>query len=304
MEQKTALKNIPNYKKYPLSRIVSVREIVSADYVKGRYNARFAHAHQEAWELCFCMEGEVIYFQEDREIRLRPGQVIFTAPGIIHDSYVEDPASLSFYIAFTCSDTYIQILRQRRVRINRQQERLLERLVEELQSAFELDSRARLRIWNFVPDQNCPLGAEQMICCYLEQLLIGILRDLTMQNGCTISGEDFAEAVESDLVGRINRYIDKNLAEPITVEGICREFHYGRTKISTAYKKAMGMGINAYIAAQRLERARQLLEEGNATVMEVSEQTGFSSPQYFSRKFLAAYGCAPSQYAERHRKNN
>jgi len=176
-------------------------------------------------------------------------------------------------------------------------------LVEELQSAFEL-SDDRLRIWNFVPGQDCPLGAEQMICCYLEQLLISILRDITMQNGRTVTGEDFVEAVESDLVNRINRYIDKHLHQPITVEGLCREFHYGRTKLSTTYKKAMGMGINAYIAAQRLERARQLLEEGEHTVTQVSEQTGFSSPQYFSRKFLAAYGCAPSQYAEQHRKND
>ena len=303
MEQKISSKSTPVYKKYPLSRIVSVREIVSADYVMGVYKRRLAHAHQEAWEMCFCMEGEVTYYQEDRAIQLRPGQVIFTAPGVVHDSYIEDPTSASFFISFTCSDTYIQILRQRKVRITRQQERLMERLVEELRGAFELKND-RLRIYNFVLDENCPLGAEQMICCYLEQLLIGILRDLTMQEGRPVSSEDFLEAVEGDLVNRINRYIDKHLAEPLTVEGLCREFHYGRTKISTAYKKAMGMGINAYITQQRLERARQLLEEGGLSVTQVSEQAGFASPQYFSRKFLAAYGCAPSQYAERHRGNS
>jgi len=64
------------------------------------------------------------------------------------------------------------------------------------------------------------------------------------------------------------------------------------------------MGINAYIAAQRLERARQLLEEGSSTVSQIAEQVGFSSPQYFSRKFFAAHGCSPTQYAEHYRKNN
>ena len=303
MEQKNAPKPIPVYKKYPLSRIVSVREIVSADYVMGSYKRRFPHAHQEAWEMCFCMEGEVAYYQDGREVRVRPGQVIFTSPGIIHDAYIDDPAAVSFFISFTCSDTYIQMLRQRKVRITRQQERLMERLVEELRGAFELKND-RLRIYNFVLDENCPLGAEQMICCYLEQLIIGILRDLTIQDGRPISGEDFLEAVEDDLVNRINRYIDKHLAEPLTVEGLCQEFHYGRTKISTAYKKAMGMGINTYITRQRLELAKRLLEAGEYSVTQVSEQAGFASPQYFSRKFLAAYGCAPSQYAERHRGNS
>ena len=129
MEQKNAPKPIPVYKKYPLSRIVSVREIVSADYVMGSYKRRFPHAHQEAWEMCFCMEGEVAYYQDGREVRVRPGQVIFTSPGIIHDAYIDDPAAVSFFISFTCSDTYIQMLRQRKVRITRQQERLMERLV-------------------------------------------------------------------------------------------------------------------------------------------------------------------------------
>ena len=303
MDQNMTGRPVAAYKKYPLSRIVSVREIVSADYLRGIKNINIPHSHQEAWEICFCLEGDVTYIQEDRESRLRPGQVVFTAPGVIHDSIISDPKSVSFFIAFTCSDTYIQILRQRMVRISRAQERLLERLVEELQAAFELTDD-RLRIFNFVPGQNSPLGAEQMICCYLEQLLIGILRELTMQNGRTVTGGDFAEAVESDLVNRVNRYIDKHLHEPITVESLCREFHYGRTKLSTTYKKAMGIGINAYIAARRLECACQLLEEGDYTVSQISEQVGFSSPQYFSRKFFAAHGCSPTQYAEHYRKSN
>ena len=62
-----------------------------------------------------------------------------------------------------------------------------------------------------------------------------------------------------------------------------------------------GMGINAYITRQRLDRARQLLEQGDATITKISEQVGFSTPQYFSSKFSAAYGCTPSQYAERFR---
>ena len=180
------------------------------------------------------------------------------------------------------------------------QERLLDRLVEELQAAFELKNN-RLRIWNFIPDQNSPLGAEQMICCYMEQLLINILRELTMQNNRAATGEDFAAAME--LVNNINRYIDEHLAEPISVERLCDEFHYGRTKLFNVYKKVTGVGVNAYITRQRLGRARQMLEQGNCTITKIAEQVGFSTPQYFSAKFSAAYGCTPSQYAERFREN-
>lgn len=288
------------YTKYPLSRIVSVQEIVSADYVRGNHLIGRHHAHQDAWELCFCMRGGVAYIQDGLELYLRPGQMMFTAPGVIHKSRIEDPETMSFFIAFTCSDANIQILHQRIMSVTYAQERLLDRLTEELQSAFELKND-RLRIYQFVPDQNSPLGAEQMICCYLEQLLINILRELTMQTNRAVTGEDFAAAME--LVKNINHYIDEHLAEPITVESLCDEFHYGRTKLFNVYKKVAGMGVNAYIIRQRLGKARQMLEQGNCTITKIAEQVGFSTPQYFSAKFSAAYGCTPSQYAERFREN-
>lgn len=288
---------IPTYRRYPLSRIVSVREIVSADYVQGAYSG-LPHSHPEAWELCYCLEGEMIYIQEGREISLHPGYIVFTGPGVTHGSDIEDPESLNLFVSFTCSDAYIQLLRQRKFRINRSQQHLLEHLVEELQSAFELKN-GRLRIYNFTPGQNSLLGAEQMICCYLEQLLISILRTLTEQDGSTT----ITEALESDLVNRINNYIDRHLHESITVDDLCRELHYGRSKIFSVYKKVTGTSINNYITAQRLERARQLLEKGNCTVTKVAEQVGFASPQYFSRKFTEANGVTPSEYMERCREN-
>lgn len=297
----TMPENAPlSYKKYSLSRIVSVQEIVSADYVRGNKLLMWQHAHQEAWELCFCVRGEVLYIQDGLEFRLQPGQILFTAPGVMHASSIEDAETLSFFVAFTCADAYIQILQQRILQVTYAQERLLDRLIEEIHSAFELQND-RLRIYNFVPDQNSLLGAEQMICCYMEQLLISILRELTMQDNCAVTGEKFAEAME--LVNNINRFIDEHLSESITVERLCEEFHYGRTKIFNVYKKVAGMGINAYISRQRLDRARQLLEQGNCTITKIAEQLGFSTPQYFTAKFSAVYGCTPSQYAERFHNN-
>ena len=97
---------------------------------------------------------------------------------------------------------------------------------------------------------------------------------------------------------RINSYINRHLHESITVEDLCRELHYGRSKIFSVYKKTTGTSINTYITQQRLERARQLLEKGNCTVTKVAEQVGFTSLQYFSRKFTEANGVTPSRYME------
>ena len=49
METAEAKKKIPDYKKHPLTRIVSVREIISADYLLGQKKKTLTlHTHPDA----------------------------------------------------------------------------------------------------------------------------------------------------------------------------------------------------------------------------------------------------------------
>ena len=45
------------YEEHPLSRIVTIRAIVSADYLTGLEPINMVHVHQGAWEMCVCLEG-------------------------------------------------------------------------------------------------------------------------------------------------------------------------------------------------------------------------------------------------------
>jgi AraC-like DNA-binding protein len=80
------------------------------------------------------------------------------------------------------------------------------------------------------------------------------------------------------------------------VERLCREFHYGKTKISQAYKRVTGKGVHEYITELRIEQAKRLLQNGELSIIQISEQVGFSSPQYFSKTFLSKVGCSPSGF--------
>lgn len=48
----------------------------------------------------------------------------------------------------------------------------------------------------------------------------------------------------------------------------------------------------------RLERARTMLARSNLTVSQVASACGFADPLYFSRRFGAAHGIAPSAYRD------
>ena len=95
----------------------------------------------------------------------------------------------------------------------------------------------------------------------------------------------------------LKRYLAAHLGERITIEGLTRHMHYSRTYLTVRFKAATGMSIMDYVEQQRIKRAKELLCQGGQTVTQIAEGLGYSSLQYFSRRFHRAVGCAPSQYA-------
>lgn len=80
------------------------------------------------------------------------------------------------------------------------------------------------------------------------------------------------------------------------VEQLAQELCMERTGL---YKKFTSLSETtpvAFIRTIRLERAALLLKEGNNSVNEIAEKTGFSSPSYFTKCFKKAYGVLPSEY--------
>ena len=91
-----------HYEEHPLSRIVTIQAIVSADYIHGPEPNTQLHAHQGAWELCVCLEGEVLVTKDDRDLLLQTGQALFVQPGIPHCISTLQKTT-AFVVSFTCS---------------------------------------------------------------------------------------------------------------------------------------------------------------------------------------------------------
>ena len=52
------------------------------------------------------------------------------------------------------------------------------------------------------------------------------------------------------------------------------------------------------MGAVRLDRATTLLARSNLTITQVAGACGFADPLYFSRRFRAVHGIAPSAYRD------
>ena len=263
-----------HYEKYWLSRIISVQAIVSADYIKGCHPAATRHIHQDAWELILCRRGNVMLHHNQDTLQLSQGQLILIQPGITHDLEITDPSAKTFVLSFVCSnDNYLFSLQNTILQATDAMFVLAASMIRELKDTFG-PQEERLHLFHFIPDANSPLGAEQMICCYLHK------------------------AFQTYLADQVTAYIQENLSGPLSVSNIAEHFHYSRARLSALYKEATGVGISEAIANAKIQAAKRMLRGGEKSIAQISEELGFSSPQYFSYKFAKITGQSPSQYCK------
>lgn len=113
--------------------------------------------------------------------------------------------------------------------------------------------------------------------------------------------EETLQPRETDLLKKINRYIEENIADPnLNVSAIASEAAMSRATLYSKLKSITGMGVAQYVEDLRIRRACHLLKETPLSVAEISEQVGFSTPNYFSMRFKQAVGISPLTF----RKNS
>jgi len=286
------------YNTYPLSRIISVKEIVSADYVLGIHPAINNHQHAEAWEFIYCLHGSVIAQRGTEVFTVEESEIVLIPPNTPHDIAVGDKNAQVFIISFTVSnDDFLYLMKNQVISVSETQHQIISLMIRELEDAF-IQSDNYLHLVNFHPRKDSPIGAEQIISCCLEQVLILLFRNAIETASRPIEATHFRSAINSLLCDQVNAYMEQHISERLTVDSIAKHFHYSRTRLSHIYKNTTGTGIHQTLFSLRLFRAKQMLLKKDLSVTEISEQLGFSSPQYFSARFSAETGIPPSQYAE------
>lgn len=107
----------------------------------------------------------------------------------------------------------------------------------------------------------------------------------------TLSGYHYNHQVDNIL-----SYLNRNIANPITIEQLANEFFLSESYICRIFKSATGTTINKYVTARRISIAKALLNEG-ASVNEAFEKSGFTDYSNFFKAFTKAVGVSPKKYA-------
>ena len=98
--------------------------------------------------------------------------------------------------------------------------------------------------------------------------------------------------------------ISCHYAEHLSLRLLAQRSGQSIARLTRQFRKYVGSSPQVLIEKNRLERARQLLARTTLSIKEISTQTGFSNPFYFSIRFKAASGQSPSRYRSQMQKHS
>jgi AraC family transcriptional regulator len=91
-------------------------------------------------------------------------------------------------------------------------------------------------------------------------------------------------------------YIEAHLDAGLTLEQMAAAAHLSPYHFARQFKAATGMPPHQYVIARRVERAQQLLREGDSSLAKVAARAGFSDQSQFSHHFKRVVGVTPGQF--------
>jgi two-component system, response regulator YesN len=95
---------------------------------------------------------------------------------------------------------------------------------------------------------------------------------------------------------KLLEYIGHHYAEPLTLTGVAKHFHFNPSYLSNYFSTHNKEGFIEYLNRIRIEEATKLLIQGTESISEISGMVGYSDHSYFCKVFKKLKGLSPSQY--------
>ena len=147
------------------------------------------------------------------------------------------------------------------------------------------------------------VGQYFMQKAYLTQLLMTIIRQITVPPKQSCSPVTFETHHKTYVVSEIRQYLSSHYAEKISLDLIARNMYLSSAYISKIFKEETGEAPINYLIKMRLERARIQLESDNGqSIKAISNSVGYDDVYYFSKLFKKYYGMSPVHYRSKYKK--
>ncbi len=101
---------------------------------------------------------------------------------------------------------------------------------------------------------------------------------------------------KSEMVQKVVSFITGHFHEKISVQQIAEAMNTNASYLSHEFKRQTGISISDMITREKVEEAKKMLRRRRSSILEISQQLGFSSQQYFQNVFKKHTGMTPARY--------
>lgn len=96
----------------------------------------------------------------------------------------------------------------------------------------------------------------------------------------------------------VKRYIYEHYGDELSVDLLGEMVYMTPSYLSSVFKKETGQNLSRFIKTYRMERAKDMLENSMAKIVDISANCGYPNVSYFCSSFREYYGVSPQKYRE------
>ncbi len=131
---------------------------------------------------------------------------------------------------------------------------------------------------------------------YLQELVYRVLQREQYARLLALAAAESA----SNPVSAVLEYMRAHLSEPLTVADLADLVRLSPSAFAHLFRDVTGRSPYQFLKELRLDRARELLVDGNLTVARISKEVGYASVSHFISEFRGRFGVTPRAYYDAH----
>lgn len=254
-----------------------------------RYEDEVQYHNHDHLEIAFVLSGKGKYHIEGEKYDIKEGDLLVFNPGVKHQALFVKEAEIStteFFVGFYdiqfagYPKNYFPLPNGGYV-IHTSGE--LRQKIFRICSSMEAEKTI------------CREGRYFMMKSYLMQLLVLMIREQSIPT--TVSGGFAFESTNKKyVVERLLNYFEDHYSEKISLDQIAENMYLSPFYISKIFKSETGDTPIRHLINIRLEKARELLENGfDGSIQEIAAMVGYDDAYHFSKLFKKHYGITPTQ---------
>ncbi len=265
----------------------------------------YPHWHKEI-EIIYVKEGNVNIGVNDVPIQLKRNDIYFINGGDVH-YFLASPESERIVIQFDLS--FFQDISSLE-KTNKEMRNLFSSIVQasSLWSQEVADQMRQLLMTVHEENNERKSGYRYVIKAKMFEMLAILSREVPQnENWNDQVREEISSTKQMENLERLDKifmYIEAHYQDTITLNDISAYMGFSSFYFTKFFKKNTGTTFIQFLTEYRLNKAKWILLNEDATVTEVAERTGFSSVKTFHHQFKDLMGISPLKYKKTISGNN